>query len=53
MLYGAEIWIEALKAAKYSNRFADVERRGTLRLSSSCRTAFNATIMVIPGIIPI
>ena len=35
LLYGCEIWADALKTEKYRKRMASVQRRGALRVASS------------------
>ena len=53
LLYGAEIWAEALKYEKYRRRMAGVQRRGALRVACSYRTVSEASVLVVAGIVPI
>lgn len=53
MLYGAEIWADAMKIEKYRKRIAAVQRRGALRVACSYRTVSEPAVMVIAGVIPI
>ena len=47
MLYGAEVWAEAVNAEKYQRKVASVQRRGSLRIVSAYRTVSEATVLVI------
>ncbi|XP_035736364.1 uncharacterized protein LOC118447924 [Vespa mandarinia] len=49
MLYGAEVWAEALRKQKYSKRIAAVQRRGALRIACSYRTVSEPAVLVLPG----
>ncbi|XP_035742473.1 uncharacterized protein LOC118450734, partial [Vespa mandarinia] len=53
MLYGAEVWAEALRKQKYRKRIAAVQRRGALRIACSYRTVSETTVLVVVGVIPI
>lgn len=53
MLYGAEIWAEALQHRKYRKRLSDVQRRAALRIACSYRTVSEPAVLVIAGVVPI
>ena len=53
LLYGAEIWADALNVAKYRRRIASVQRRCALRVVCAYRTVSEAAVLVIAGVIPI
>lgn len=53
LLYGAEIWADALDVKKYRMRIASVQRRCALRIASAYRTVSEPAIMVVAGVIPI
>ena len=53
MLYGAEIWADALKKETYRRRLAAVQQRGAFRIACSYRTVSEQAILVIAGTIPI
>lgn len=53
MLYGAEVWADALMVKKYCKKMSAVQWIGALREASAYRTVFEAAVMVIAGIIPI
>lgn len=53
MLYGAEIWAEAVKVQKYRTQLASVQRRGALRIASAYRTVSEAAALVVAGVTPI
>lgn len=53
MLYGAEVWAEALKLEKYRRRMEAVQRRGALRICSAYRTVSGSAAQIIAGVIPI
>ena len=53
MLYGSEIWADALRFEKYRRRMAAVQRRGALRIVSAYRTVSEPAVLVIAGVIPI
>lgn len=49
MLYGAEIWADALNVDKYRKRLAAVQRRGALRVACSYRTVSEPAVLVVRG----
>ena len=53
LLYGSEIWAEALKKRAYGERLTAVQYRGALRIACSYRTASVPAALVIAGVIPI
>ena len=55
LLYGSEIWANALKKKVYRKRIriAGVQYRGALRIACSYRTVSEPAALVIAGIIPI
>ncbi|XP_033219672.1 uncharacterized protein LOC117174562 [Belonocnema kinseyi] len=53
LLYGAEVWADALRKDKYSRKMTGVQYQSALRVSSSYRTVSKPAIMVIAGIITI
>lgn len=53
MLYGAEVWADALRCELYRKRMAAVQRRGALRVACSYRTVSEPAVLVIAGVIPI
>lgn len=53
LLYGAEIWADALSKEIYSKRLAQVQRRVALRVASAYRTVSHPAVLVIAGVIPI
>ena len=53
LLYGAEIWADALNIEKYRKRMASVQRKGALRVTCSYRTVSVSATLVMGGIIPI
>lgn len=53
LLYGAEIWADALKMETYRRRMASVQRQSALRITSGYRTVSEAAILVVAGVIPI
>ncbi|XP_033229068.1 uncharacterized protein LOC117180687 [Belonocnema kinseyi] len=53
MLYGAEIWADALKKKTHRKLLAVVQRRGALRIACFYRTVSEPEIVVIAGTIPI
>ncbi|XP_046684892.1 uncharacterized protein LOC124370649, partial [Homalodisca vitripennis] len=42
MLYGCEIWTDALRQKRYGRNVVTVQRRGALRISSAYRTVSEA-----------
>ena len=53
LLYGAEIWEDALNVSKYRRRIASVQRRCALRVICAYRTVSEAAFLMIAGAIPI
>lgn len=53
LLYGAEIWADAVKTHKYRSRLSSVQRMGALRIASSYRTVSESAVLVVAGVIPI
>lgn len=53
LLYGCEIWADALKKEMYRKQMAAVQRRGALRVISSYRTVSEPAVLVIAGVPPI
>ncbi|XP_033228922.1 uncharacterized protein LOC117180535 [Belonocnema kinseyi] len=53
LLYGAEIWADALRVEKYRKRMAGVQKLGALRVACSYRTVSEPAILVVAGVIPI
>lgn len=53
LLYGAEVWAEAMSIEKYRKTMAAVQRRGALRIASSYRTVSEAAVLVISNVVPI
>lgn len=53
LLYGCEIWADALKAEYRRNMLAKVQRTAALRVASAYRTVSGPAVMVISGTIPI
>ncbi|XP_033218195.1 uncharacterized protein LOC117173664 [Belonocnema kinseyi] len=53
LLYGAEVWADALKIEKYRKRMAGVQRRGAQRVACAYRTVSEPATLVIAGVIPI
>ena len=53
MLYGAEIWTDALKKERYRKRMAAVQVRGSMRTAPSYCTVSEPGALVIAGVIPI
>ena len=51
MLYGAEVWADAMRYKKYCKRLSDVQRRGALRVTSLYRRVSEPTVLVIAGVI--
>ena len=51
MLYGAEIWADAMQYEKFRKRRSAVQRRGALRLRSLYRTVSEPAVLVIAGVI--
>ncbi|KAF6212789.1 hypothetical protein GE061_010498 [Apolygus lucorum] len=53
LLYGAEVWADALKFQKYRTRIESVQRRGALRICSGYRTVSAPAVQVVAGVTPI
>lgn len=53
LLYGAEIWADALQKEYIRKQMAAVQRRGALRVACSYRTVSYAAVNVIASVIPI
>ena len=53
LLYGSEIWADALKKKTYRERLIGVQYRGALRIACSYRTVSVPAALVIAGVIPI
>lgn len=53
LLYGSEIWGEALRAKSKKKTLLAVQRTAALRVASAYRTVSEAAVLVVSGIIPI
>lgn len=53
MLYGAEVWADALKAECRRKKLMTVQRKGALRVACAYRTVSGPAVLVIAGCIPI
>lgn len=53
MLYGAEVWAEAMRVASYRKVLQRVQRKMALRVSRAYRTVSYEAAMVIAGLVPI
>ena len=53
LLYGAEIWADALNIEAYRMRLARVQRQAALRVASAYRTVSEPAVLVIAGVIPV
>lgn len=53
LLYGCEIWADALDKQQYRRKLAAVQKKGALRIASSYRTVSEAATLVIAGVVPI
>ncbi|XP_031783013.1 uncharacterized protein LOC116416891 [Nasonia vitripennis] len=53
LLYGAEVWAEAMEVKKYRKQITAVQRRGALRVACSYRTVSGEVVMIIAGVIPV
>lgn len=53
LLYGAEVWADALGVRKYRKRLTDVQRQGALRVACAYRTVSAEAVLVVAGVIPI
>ena len=53
LLYGAEVWADALNIEFYRIRIARVQRQAALRVCSAYRTVSEPAVLVIAGVIPV
>ncbi|KAL7723971.1 hypothetical protein ACLKA6_017962 [Drosophila palustris] len=53
LLYGCEIWADALTTKYRANQLLAMQRTSALRIISAYRTVSGATAMVIAGVVPI
>ena len=53
LLYGSEVWAQALRIKSYRRRISAVQRRGALRVASAYRTVSEPATLVIASVIPI
>lgn len=53
LLYGAEVWADALRRHMYRRRLVQVQRTAALRVASAYRTVSEPAVMVIAGVIPV
>ena len=53
LLYGAEIWADALSVQKYRKRMVAVQRSEAMRVACSYRTVSGPVVLVVAGMIPI
>lgn len=53
LLYGSEIWADALNRAYCRKHIVAVQRRGALRVACSYRTVSEVAVLVIANVIPI
>ncbi|XP_054288152.1 uncharacterized protein LOC129003849 [Macrosteles quadrilineatus] len=53
LLYGSEVWADALNKEAYRSRLARVQRQAALRVASAYRTVSEPAILVIAGVIPV
>ena len=53
LLYGAEVWADAMRIQKYRHGMEVVQRRGALRIASSYRTVSGPAVLVIANVVPI
>lgn len=53
MLYGAEIWGDAMRWNCYRKPLARVQRTGALRVASAYRTVSEEAVLVVASVIPI
>lgn len=53
LLYGAEIWADALETEVYRKRMASVQRRGALRITCAYRTVSEPAALLVAGVAPI
>jgi len=53
LLYGAEVWSDALDKEFYRLRLARVQRQAALRVCSAYRTVSEPAVLVVAGVIPV
>ena len=53
LLYGAEVWEDALNKEVYRMRLARVQRQAALRVASAYRTVSEPAVLVVAGVIPV
>ncbi|XP_072403367.1 uncharacterized protein [Diabrotica undecimpunctata] len=53
LLYGAPVWYEALRMAKYKELLAKAQRKPLLKVASAYRTTSTIALQVITGTLPI
>ena len=53
LLYGAEIWADAMEVNKYRKRMVAMKRKGALSVACAYRTVSGEAVAVIAGMIPI
>lgn len=53
LLYGAEVWAQALSKECYRKQLARVQRLGALRIASAYRTVSEPAVMVLAGVVPV
>ena len=53
LLYGSEIWADALKKKKFRNKIGEVQYRGALKVACSFHTVSEPAALVIAGVMPI
>jgi len=53
LLYGSEVWADALKKECYRKQMGAVQRRAALRISSAYRTVSEPAALVVAGVVPI
>uniref|UniRef100_A0A1B6J232 Reverse transcriptase zinc-binding domain-containing protein n=1 Tax=Homalodisca liturata TaxID=320908 RepID=A0A1B6J232_9HEMI len=53
LLYGAEVWADALTKECYRLRLARVQRQVALRVCSAYRTVSEPAVLVVAGVIPV
>jgi len=53
ILYGAELWGDAMEVARNRKRLNQVQRTGALRVTCAYRTVSESAVLVIAGAIPI
>lgn len=53
LLYGAEVWADALTIKKYRKTMTYVQRQGALRIACAYRTVPAEAVLIVAGVIPI